>query len=502
MSELVAITRRAILGQRLLTPGDTVVVAVSGGADSVALLDVLTQLAPDLAITLHVAHLDHLLREESAADAQFVADLAQRLGIGYTVGQADVRTLAQQGGLSLEEAARQARYRFLGEVAQTVDASRIVTAHHASDQAETMLLHLLRGTGLTGLRGILPSAPLPGLANEAVDTAPRVIRPWLEVPRDAILAYVAERGLDYRDDPTNQDTRLTRNRIRYELLPLLQTYNPAIIETLGRMARTLADDDNALDDLVSAAWLGVARETEQATELELAALTVQPIAVQRRLVRRAVAFIGGLRDVSAAHIEAILRLAGGEPGERVDLPAGVTVSRDYASLIFGHGLPPLPDWPLLDSGADLSVVVPGVTALPGGRWSLVVTATEVAASGTKPDEAGSTSSLAGLSQLPLVAAEFIRQPWSATIDAAAAEGGLWLRTRRRGERFQPLGLDGHHQSLHDFMNSAKIPREARDRLPLLVNGDGIVWVCGFRLDHRARVTPATRDTLHLTFTKM
>lgn len=270
-------TQRAITTGHLLDPGDTVVVAVSGGADSVALLAALALLAAPLGVTLHVAHLDHGLRPDSADDAAFVADLARGHSLPVTIAVADVAGYADEHGLSLEEAGRAARYAFLGALAATLGARRIATAHHADDQAETVLARLLRGAGVDGLGGMRPLAALPPTAavpftvrytdlDRLIEATPlsvdaRVIRPLLGLRRHELRGYAAARGLAFRDDPTNQDTTLLRNYLRHEILPLLATVNPAIVETLARTATLMADDADVLHALTEAVWSDVARAT-------------------------------------------------------------------------------------------------------------------------------------------------------------------------------------------------------------------------------------------------
>lgn len=502
MTDLVEATRRAIETERLVAAGDSVVVAVSGGPDSVALLDVLVRLRDGLGITLHAAHLDHRIRPTSAEDAAFVADLAQRWGVPCTVAAADAPALAAERGLSLEEAGRLARYGFLAALAAALGASVVAAAHHADDQAETVLLRLLRGSGLAGLRGMRPSAPLPPGGGDvrvaiersdaprlpAVLTPPansppaRLVRPFLGITRDEIRAHVAAFDLPHRLDPTNADPNILRNRVRLELLPLLATYTPAITAILGRTAQTLADDYDVLHALTLAAWPSVARERGDGIELELAALTQQPPALRRALVREALTRVGPLRDVSLAHIERCLALAeAGAVGVGADLPSGVRVTRGYTTLTIGRGAPALPDWPLLPPDSlPLAVTAPGVTVLPGGRWAL-------------------HCAWGGAGEMERAAQGRVTPCWAETVDAGVAAGGLWLRTRRDGERFQPLGLGGRSRSLHAFMSDTHISPDARDRLPIVANGAHIVWVGGFRLDHRARVTPATHLTLRLRF---
>ncbi len=502
VANLVEETQRAIERHGLLAAGDGVIVGVSGGPDSVALLDVLARLGEGLGLTLHVAHLDHGIRPTSADDAAFVADIARRRDVPCTVARADVPAFAADNGLSVEEAGRMARYALFAALAEALGVRAVATAHHADDQAETVLLHLLRGSGLAGLRGMRPIAPLPPVGDAPAVTivqtdapglrttlsagpgarAIRLVRPFLGLARADILAHLAAHNLPYRLDPTNADIAILRNRVRVELLPLLASYTPAITDILGRTAQTLADDYDVLQALTLAAWPTVARETPSGIELEVAALTEQPAALRRTLVREALTRLGPLRDVSLTHIERCLALAeSGQVGVGADLPYGVRVTRGYTALHIGRSEPPLPDWPLLPPNSlPLPVAVPGVTPLPGRHWALHA---EWVGAEAVERARGSTDTPC----------------WVETVDASAAADGLWLRTRQAGERFQPLGLGGRSRSLHDFMSDAHIPPAARDRLPLVVTHSHIIWVAGFRLDHRARVTPDTHHRLRLRF---
>ena len=250
---LLSQVRKTIEEHDLLVAGESVVVGVSGGPDSLCLLHLLRHLSRAYDLTLHVAHLDHGIRgEESRVDAQFVADLARQWELPATVERADVPRLAEEEGLAIEEAARRARYRFLARVAGQVGASRIAVGHNADDQAETVLMHFLRGSGLAGLRGILPLSPLGELRlGQSERDSPlaaelRLIRPLLEVPRSAIEAYCRDQELSPRFDRSNLDTTYYRNRLRHKLLPVLETYNPNVREVLRRTAQVMAADHELL----------------------------------------------------------------------------------------------------------------------------------------------------------------------------------------------------------------------------------------------------------------
>ncbi|HNS52522.1 MAG TPA: tRNA lysidine(34) synthetase TilS [Anaerolineae bacterium] len=484
--------RKAILQQGLLEPGARVVAGVSGGPDSLCLLHVLTRLAPELGLALHVAHLDHRLRgPESAADAAYVAKLAGEWGLPCTVEQADVSAIATDRHLAVEEAARRARYAFLARVAVATGSMVIVVGHNADDQAETVLMHFLRGSGLAGLRGMLPRARLGDyrLLEEAGAPAAALpelwlVRPLLEVSRSDILAYCANEGLQPRFDRSNLDTTLFRNWLRHRVLPLLSEHNPRVREVLCRSAQVLADEHALVRSLLDEAWEGlVAEEAPGLVALDLAAWRRLPAAVQRSSLREAIHRLRWtLRDIGFVHVEDALRVAQeGPTGRQATLPQGLMLRVEYDRLVVGEavGGASLPDWPLLDPDtAPVPVVVPGQTRLPGG-W--VLEASLVPAAGLPP------------------AWDANPDPWLAYVAWPEPAGVLWLRTRQPGDCFCPLGMGGQSVRLAGWLTNQKVPRAARSRIPLLVGEPGIVWVCGQRFDERARVGTGTERVLVLRF---
>lgn len=498
---VVAAVRRTIKRYELLNLGDQLVVGVSGGPDSLCLLHVLLRLQEEWDLQLHVAHLNHRMRgEEAEADAAFVADLAHRWGLPVTVGARDVPALARTHRLSLEEAARQARYTFLAEVAAQVGADKIAVGHNADDQVETVVMHWLRGAGPAGLRGMLPktvlshyhllgraSPPFPAPAQNR--EGPWLIRPLLGVPRAEIEAYCREHGLQPRFDRSNLDTTYYRNRLRHELLPLLETYNSRIREVLWRSAEVMAGDVEVLRLACEAAWARtVQAESDEAVVFDRATWAHLPIGLQRGLLRSAIVRLrSSLRDVPYEVIENAVEVAArGTVGAQASLPAGLALSVTYDRLIIaGPGVTgPPPDWPLLYSESPVPVAVPGITPL--GEWQLEARvlppgAWERAAIELNPD------------------------PWQAYLDYTVvqrmASGALTLRRRQPGDRFRPLGLGGHRTRVSQLLINLKVPRPWRDAIPLLVAADTILWVCGFRLDDTVRVTERTQQVLHLRFSK-
>lgn len=471
--DVAARVRATLDAHDLLPQGSGVVVAVSGGPDSLCLLHVLLQMRGALGLRLHVAHLDHGLRPESAADAAYVASLAARWRLPHTIGRADVHTLARQERRSIEEAARVARYSFLARVACEQGMSIVAVGHNADDQVETVLMHCLRGAGLAGLRGMRRRSAWPQAALAGC-RAPTLVRPLLDVPRQAIEAYCQAHGLEPRYDRTNLDVTPFRNRIRHELVPLLETYNPRLRRILHRTADLLADDYACLQQALQAHWPEVVLlETPEAVVLHREAFRQLAPSPQRGLLRRAVLSLRqSLRDVGSLHLERARRAALNAPaGRQVTLPAGLALEVSYDHLIVrpaGRPWQP-PEVPTL-AAPEQPLVVPGRTPLAEG-WAIE----------------------AQVGPEPLAA----KDGHQVCFDAAQVEGDLWLRGRRAGDRFQPRGMGGRHKSVKDYMIDARIPRAVRDCVPLLVSQQGILWIVGWRASELAAPSAETRRFLCL-----
>ncbi len=479
--DLFDAVRRYSARHHLFAPGDALVVGVSGGPDSVALLDLLRRLAESWDLRLHVAHLHHGIRGADAdADAAFVAALAERWGLPYTVGHADLPEIARQEQLALEEACRRVRYAFLARVAEQVGARTIAVAHHADDQAETVLMHLLRGTGPAGLRGMLPATPLVDyvLPGEARGTEKILVRPLLATPRVEIEAYCAERNLEFRLDRSNLDTTFFRNHLRHEVLPYLRQTSPRITERLCHLAEVVRADYEVLADGIEEAWeaLLVAADP-QALVFDLDGWRAQPLAVQRALVRRAVHTLRcTLRDVDFVHIEDAVRcVQEGATGTQATLPRGLMVVVGYTTVTIGDAAAlPLPsDRPWLAPGSNIPLTVPGETPLPGG-WTLVAESLD---RWEMSEVIGNTD------------------PFTAWVDASRLGASPVLRTRRRGDRFQPQGLEGAEVKVSDFLVNVKFPATWRDALPLLESEGHLLWLVGLRLSEEALVQAATASVI-------
>ena len=324
--------RQALATHQLLFPRARVVVAVSGGADSVALLHALVSLRPAWKLVLHVAHLDHGLRDGSREDAAFVRALAAAWDIPCTAARQDVRAACERGGWSLEDGARRVRYAFLLGVANEQRASHIALAHTADDQAETVLMRLVRGCGIVGLSGI----PVKRRVEETW-----IVRPLLDVWRREVLAYLTDAGLTFREDPSNRDLRFVRNRIRHELLPLLErNYNPNIKQALTQLAEQNHWDAAYLQDAAGRQWkravkLPTASHGRREAAISIAAFQRQPKAIQRQLMRQAVQRVHGETvQLEFRHWVEAERLFAARPvGTRVDLPGGVQLRREKERVI-------------------------------------------------------------------------------------------------------------------------------------------------------------------------
>jgi len=498
--ELLKQVRHTVATHGLLAPGDGVVVGVSGGPDSLCLLHVLLRLRDEFDLRLHVAHLHHGARGDDAdADAEFVRSLAAQWQLPVTVERVDVPALARQHGLAFEEAARRVRYAFLWRVARKTGCRKIAVGHNADDQAETVLMHFLRGAGPAGLRGMLPATPIhdyrllePFLEERRGNAAPdrhaappscTIIRPLLETPRAEIEAYCAAQGLAPRFDRSNLDTTYFRNRLRHELLPLLEAASPNLRARLCHTAAVVAADYEVLAHLRDQAWAKVVlEERETAVVLDRAAWRDLPTALQRAILRKAAYRLRrSLRDVSFVHVEHARRVARtGDTGAQATLPMGLALVVGYDALVVGDAgsaVPP-PDEPLLWSPDPLPVQVPGTTLLPRSNWALQATFLDVW-------DAGQVTSNT--------------DPWTAYFDAARLAQPIVLRPRSPGDRFCPLGMQHHIVKLSAFLINRKVPRAWRDRVPLLVAGGEIVWLCGHRQAEAGAVGPATRRVLQMRF---
>jgi tRNA(Ile)-lysidine synthase len=458
----------------LLDPGRPIVVGVSGGPDSLCLLDILN----NSGYSLIVAHLDHGMRPESSIEAEEVRNIVERLGYKLVLAKMDVKAFAGSQKLSQEEAARILRYRFLFQQAKLKDAQAVTVGHTADDQVETVLMHLLRGAGLSGLKG-MSYRSLPNEWSQEI----ALVRPLLGFWRDEIMDYVAERNYQPIFDASNLDTQFFRNRLRHDLIPYLENYNPQLRQLIWRTAEILQEDYNIVDSNITSAWQRcILDENERYIAIDPQCLKQQPIGVQRYLLRRAIFKLRpGIRDVDFNTINrAVKFLHSPSNNSQLDLTAGLRLLLEEDKLWLTSWETALPnrDWPQLDPGSELRLHIPGKVTLANG-WQLI--AKNI--SNTKFQKRRATTN---------------DDPYQVWIDFERLRQPIQIRTRQPGDRFQPLGLKGHSKKISDLMINLKIPHRARDGWPLLYSDDQIVWVPGIQLAYPYRIKDKTINITHLT----
>ncbi|NPV26935.1 MAG: tRNA lysidine(34) synthetase TilS [Firmicutes bacterium] len=452
---------------KLLSSGDKVLVGVSGGPDSVALLHCLVTLAPVYGFQLQVIHVNHMFRgEEAAADAAFVKDLCEQWNIPVSIQEINVPALVAETKSSPQAVGREVRLALFEQVSREIGANKIALGHHADDQAETVLMHLLRGAAAEGLGGMYPRRG-------------QIIRPLLEVRRVEIEQYCREHGLSYRIDSSNQKAIYLRNRVRLHLIPLLQAeYNPNIVTRLNEMAELLRDEQQVLFEQTRSAFARTVTQQDEQWMVDLDEFSRLPTALQRRITREIYARLtGSTHGLKFKDTEKVLALVRtGVVGKVAQLPRNVCFSRGYGMLIARLGR----------VGAELKreegeymLTVPGCTVLP--TLGLKVTAA-LMSSIPREEETGENN-------------------YRAYLDWEKVDLPLYLRFRRPGDVFQPLGTPGR-KKLKEFFIDAKIPRAWRDQIPLIASREAIYWVVGYRLDERCRVTAQTRQIMCIQVEKI
>ena len=454
---LVAEVQACIEAHAMLPPGAKVVVAVSGGADSMALLFTLFQLRSMYNMTLIVAHVNHQLRgEEAEQDALFVEQQVAHLGLPFHQTCIDVKALQHSSGMSVQQAARQLRYRFLHALHQALNATRIALGHTADDQAETLLMRLLRGSGPASFAGI-PAVRLP------------FIRPLITVSRPAIYSYLQSERCPWVEDSSNAHTVYLRNCVRLDLLPKLQHYNPQIVRHLNELAEMFRADNQVLEQQVDEwALQTLAWQAQSRVEICCRLFGLAPIAIQRRLLRRVIeALTASPEAVGFRHIERLRQfIVLGNQGRRCGLPGEISAERHVETILLWN--------------ASKALAIPYVLALPvPGKVDIVpLNIRLIADVMPKPCNLGRIG------------------PQWALLDLDRTICPLQVRFRQPGDRFYPLGSPGS-KKLQDFFVDTKIPRGERPYVPLVVSNHEIVWVVGYRIAEPFKLRPETNRVLCL-----
>lgn len=461
-----------------LPTGGTIIVGVSGGPDSLCLLHLVRQIP---ALEIIVAYFNHQLRPEANLEAEFVRRVAEQIKLSFVTESSDVRGFAEEHSLSLEEAARILRYRFLFAQARAHGARAVVVGHTADDQVETVLMHFLRGAGLAGLKGMTGLTFLPEF-----DQKIPLIRPILHLWRDETEAYCLEKNLQPVHDSSNIDVTYFRNRLRHSLIPELEKYNPGFKKTLLRTAEALAGDFEVLTEATNSAWPTVVMK-EASTYIAFRAPAIEeiPNGLRRNIFRRAMESLRPtIRTLDFNTLERAVNFVDTSsrtnktepPPRQLDLTAGLTLYREGEVIYLAGPEADLPSahWPLMKGTCELKI---GQQVNLNENFTLLASEVEVETARSFAYENGDS--------------------FVAWLDADLTGDRLTVRTRRAGDVFSPLGMDRQTVKLREFFINVKLPGRARSGWPLVCSKDQIVWVPGFRLAHPFRITEKTKRVVKL-----
>ena len=450
----------------LLDKGDRLIVGVSGGVDSMVLLRLLNAWSQEYGLSLIVAHVNHGLRpKESEKEAELVQRESEALGLPYEYGHFNVREFQKAGGFSPQDGARRIRFHFLNSLLKKYGANKIALGHNADDQVETVLLRLVRGAGLKGLRGMLPIRD------------GRIIRPLLEVWREEIESFAGETGIPYLTDSSNLDANYLRNRVRLHLIPLIEReYQPNFKKIVLRTSARLREEDDYLEKGAEEAYRRIVREDKDELSFRLSQYRSLHDAVQWRVLQKMLRKIcteeGIVEEGEELDASPIFRkLQQSSPSFLLELPFGVYIDKQYDRVFLRKGrTEPI-------SPFEVELISPGRTSVEEIGKEVVI------------EEIDRDDSLRDLN----------RSPNTTFLDDQNLQYPLKIRNFRPGDRFQPLGAKGT-QKLKEFFIDHKIPRFERPKIPLLISGDMIAWIVGYRIDERVKVSEKTQKVLRVQVT--
>ncbi len=459
--QILSQVKRTIYRHQMISTGEAIGVAVSGGIDSVALLDILVNLREEFQVSLVVLHLNHGIRgEEAERDQRFVQDLSKKYALPYLTRRVDVPIYMKETSLSLQEAARELRYRFFDEAIKEHNLDKVALGQTADDQAETVLMRFIKGAGSRGLKGI------PYVRGV-------YIRPLLELWRQQLQEYIEQRGLSFVEDSSNLKNTYLRNRIRHELLPYLMQYNPNIKQRLVRLAQVLGEDELCLEGQAQQLSHEIIKKGNMEVSIHIPDLLRLPSALQARILQGSFEHISSGKVLEYPQLKGLLQMVQGVgANKQMPLPGGYWAAKIYNTLLLradkgeekGKGL------------KEIILQVPGITMLQDLGMKIEATVCEGQAS-YRPD------------------------PREAYLDHNRLRFPLRLRSYRPGDSFIPLGMKGK-KKIKDFFIDLKIPRGKRKQIPLIVSGGDICWVAGYRIDERFKVRKETNKTLRLALLKL
>jgi len=450
---------------KMIAEGDAVLIGISGGIDSITLLYSLYFLSDKLKCSLIVTHANHGLRgEQSDREAEFVRKIADELKLPFVIEKIDVLGYMGEKGLSKQAAARELRYDFFERASKKTSANKIALGHNADDQAETVLMRLLRGSGASGIAGM-----------RAVRD--KIIRPLIEIKRDEITEFVKEKRLRYVEDPSNLEPYYLRNKIRLNLIPLLkEEYNPNIVDTLRETAEIIRDEDEFLESYCSTILSDIIQSKgNEAIEIDVLKLKNFHIAIKRRIIRIVLKMLkGDLLKISVVHVEEILNsINKGFSGKSLNLPDGICVLYEYDKLKLFREAEVEEE---AEVRFDIPLKIPGETILSAPEYKFIaeiISPVDFAASGFS-----------------------LRNKFTAFFDMDKLKGALRVRNRVNGDIFHPSGMKGS-KKLKEFFIDEKIPRRERDSIPLIVSGDIILWIVGERTADYGKVDKDTKKILKI-----
>jgi len=443
----------------MISEGETILAGISGGPDSICLLHALHKMKDAFKLNITALYIDHGLRpDETCSEIEFCKDICKNLNLPFMQKSIDVKSCAKEQKLNMQEAARQLRYRIFDETSYEINARKIALGHTADDQAETLIMRLLRGSGPTGLSGI---PPVRG----------NIIRPLIEIGRGEIGRFLDAEKIAYIIDSSNLKKDYLRNRIRLSIMPMLKELNPAVIETLSKTAAIFRDEERYFEFIVTKTLMKlITRKTDLRIELFLSPFEIMDKVIMRRVLRRAIDETKGLRGISFIHIEDIIELVKqGDAGDRLYLPGGIRVIKKYSTILLTS------EPPVQLSACTLTV--PGDTILK--EAGVLIKASVIEDQGSEV-----SSQKSGL--------------WTTfgMFDADKLDFPLLVRRRTDGDFFYPSGF-GRKRKIQDFFVDQKVPRDERDIVPLILSANDIIWVVGYRGDDRFRVTEETKRVLKL-----